>query len=838
MEAARTCLVRNIGGIPVLRLFGLAGLLFLAVAILALSTGSWIYRIATLLLAFTLFLLYWFLRRGLPRTRGTLTLPGLHAQVEVYWEDRGVPHIYARNLHDLYMAQGYVTAQDHLWSMDLDRRAASGRLAEVLGAKLLPLDKHFRTLGLRRAAADSLELYQPETRAHLDAYAAGVNARIAEGKLPPEFALLFYRPDPWTAVDTLSIGKYAAYGLGGNWEGELLRAQLVQAVGAEKAAELFWQKPDVEALQALEELPLPDVGGLLAIAAQTMIGATSSNAWVVAGSKSRTGAPILANDLHLPVRSPSIWYQTHLVGPDMDVSGVTFPGLPGILLGRNGAIAWGTAGLAADVQDLYIEQVSPTAPDHFLYQEHWEQAESIREEIRVRGSHQPVIHDVLITRHGPVIARNDQIALSLRWSALTPSSDLESVLAINRAQSWDEFKQALAPLTAPAQNYLFAGRDGTIGWKAAGRIPIRASGDGQAPVPGWTGQNEWRGFIPFAELPEAFNPPDGFIVCANQDMTPGGYPHQLGTGWAPAYRAARIAECLRGASALSIERMQTIQADTLSLQARTLLQSLLGAVQEGLYQGVHPEALNPTEKAALLTISGWDGNESADSPAAALWHQWYSFLIESIFRPQMGLELFDQFVTCGMPLQVADRLLRQVAEGGDSRWLSREGEHGFARIALRSYRRAVALLAAKYGGAPERWRWGAEHRIRFEHPLTLRFGFLKPLLNLGPYPVGGSSTTVNLQGYSQLNPFQVNVGASWRHIADLSVLDESKDASAPGQSGHPFSPHHGDQISAWLRGEYQAQLRRHDDIRKLHCLLLEPHGSGGQRKGTQADAAD
>lgn len=812
-----------------LRLFGLAGLLFLAVAVLALSTGSWTFRIATLILAATLFLLYWFLRRGVPSHRGTLTLPGLQAQVEVHWDERGVPHIYARNLHDLYMAQGYVTAQDHLWAMDLDRRAASGRLAEVLGPNLLPLDKHFRTLGLRRAAEASLDLYHPDTRALLEAYAAGVNARIGEAKLPPEFGLLLYRPDPWTATDTITLGKYAAYGLGGNWEGELFRAKLVQTVGAEKAAELFWQRPDTEALQALEELSLPDVDDLLAIAAKTMIGTTSSNAWVVAGRKTRTGSPMLANDPHLPVRSPSLWYQTHLIGPGVDVTGVTFPGLPGILLGRNSEIAWGITNLAADTQDLYIEQVSPTEPDCFRYQERWEKAETIREEIRVRGCLQPVIHEVQVTRHGPVIARNDQTALALRWTALAPSCDLESIFAMNRSQSWEEFRGALATLNAPAQNYLFAGRDGTIAWKAAGRIPIRSGSDGQTPVPGWTGQHEWQGYLPFDELPEAVNPPEGYIVCANQDIRPEGYQHQLGSSWAPPYRAARITEWLRGTSVLTVERMRELQTDTVNLQVRSLLQPLLGAVQEGLHQGVHPEALNPTEKAALLMISGWDGNEAADSPAAALWHQWYTFLVESIFRPQMGLELFDQLVACGMPLQVTDRLLRQVAEGGDSLWLSREGENGLSRLALRSFRRAVALLAAKQGSAPERWRWGKEHRIRFEHPLTLRLGFLSPWLNLGPYPVGGSSTTVNVQGYSQLQPFQVTIGASWRHIADLSMLDESQELSAPGQSGHPFSPHHGDQVNAWLRGEYQTPPSRHEEIRQLPRLLLQP---------AHADAAD
>lgn len=807
---------------PLLRLFTAAGLLIVASVGLMIWTGGLFFRVLTLILATALLGLYLFFRWSLPRRTGQVQVPGLHEPADVYWDDRGVPHVYAKSFHDLYLAQGYVTAKDRLWSMDLDRRAASGQLAEVFGEKFVSVDKHFRTLGLHRAAAASLEAYTPEEREWLEAYAAGVNAAMAEGHLSPEFAILGYKPRPWSPVDTAVVGKFAAYGLGGNWDTELFRAKLVQAAGAEKAAELFWLPPDLEGLKLLEEIELPDLDQLLAIAAQSINESVGSNNWAVAGSRTRSGSPLLASDPHLPVRNPAVWYQTHLVGPDgMDVIGVTFPGVPGIMVGHNRDIAWGVTNLNPDVQDIFVEKVSPDSPDLFLYKDAWEQAEHIREEIRVRGG-QTVVHEVLVTRHGPVIVQGKNIALSLRWTALEATTDIAAVMSYCRARSWSEFRSALARFHAPAQNFVVACQDGTIAWRGNGHIPVRRKGDGQAPVPGWTGEYDWAGYIPFEQLPESVNPPEGYLTTANHDVTPPGYPYHLGAGFSPSYRFDRISERLRGATDLTVEKFHELQVECVNLQARTLLQLLLGLVQEGLRSGGQPQNLNHTEKQALLMISGWDCDEQQGAPEAALWHHWYQFLMEGIFRPQMGLALYDQFLCSGMPLQMTDRLIRQVAEGGDSRWLSREGADGLAVIAVRAYRRAVALLAAKQGPHPERWRWGREHTLRFEHPLTIGASFLRPIFNVGPFPVGGSATTVNNQGYSQLSPFRVTIAASWRQVVDLARPEESRDILVPGQSGHPLSPHHADQVSHYLKGQYHEQLYRHSVIRHLPHLTLHP----------------
>lgn len=802
-----------------LRLFGSGGLVVFVSAIMALVTDAWFFKGFTLVAGFAIIGLYLYLYRSTPRRTGTLRLPGLQEQVDVYVDDRGVPHIYANNLHDLYMAQGYISAQDRLWAMDLHRRVASGRLSEMLGPSALELDKHFRSVGMHRTANASIPLHSPEACEVLEAYAAGVNARIAERRLPIEYTLLRCQPEPWTPADCLTVGKSVAYYLSGNWDRQLFRAVLAQTVGAEKASELCWRTPDMELFRLLETAPLPDVDRLLNIAAATLHDISGTNAWTVSGGRTRSGAPLLANDPHLAVSNPAVWYQTHLVGPSgLDVIGATFPGFPGVLLGHNRGIAWGTTNLNAESQDVYVEQINPANGYEFRFGGTWEKAERIVETIRVRGSTHPILHEVLVSRHGPVIARGETTALALRWTALEPSADLDAFLALNRARSWPEFRAALAGHSAPVQHFLFAAKDGTIAAKAAGEIPVRSRGDGQTPLPGWTADCEWTGLLPFDQLPEVVNPPEGYIVGAQ--IADGNGP--MGSSGLPPYRAQRVEERLRAGDELTIEKMQDLQTDCVNYHARSLLQTLLNAIQEGLRQGPHPESLNDAEKRAMLLLSGWDCCERAETAPPLLWHQWYLFLLEGIFRPQMGLTLYDRFVASGMPAQVTDRLIYKVTMGGGSLWLDSEGEKSLSRIALRSFRRAVGYLSAKHGASPERWRWGKEHTVSFRHPLPAHLRWSRFFLDLGPFPLGGSEISLNRPGFSQLRPFQVSVAATWRQIVDFGQLEDSRDICAPGQSGHPLSPHYADQLPGWLRGEMHPQLIRHKTIQTLPFLRLKP----------------
>ncbi len=805
------------------RLFGYAGVLFLIVLLPALVTGSVLLRVLAVLIGFTILGLYLLLRRSLPPMSGNFSVEGLREPVEVFRDDRGIPHIYARNLHDLYLAQGYVTAQDRLWQMEIARRAAAGRLSEILGERYLDRDRHLRTVGLRRVAEDSLDGFSSTGRAHLDAYAAGVNAFLNERRFPIEFTLVGTNPEPWTPLDSICVTKLLAYEMSNNWADELFRAHLVETVGPEKASALFCHEPDPTTVDAMSSLPKTGLDDLFALAVTSLGTVAGSNGWVVAGSRTASGHPMLGSDLHASPRIPTAWHQAHLIGPDrLDVTGISFPGMPGILFGHTRDFAWTLSSLNADTQDLVLERLNPTSRDQVAFAGEWEKATRLVEEIHVRGRTEPVRHEVLITRHGPILATNGLSGVALRSAVLQPSTEIESCLQMNRARNWMEFREAMRDFKSPAQALLFAGRDGIIARKIVGLIPIRKAGDGQLPAPGWTGTHEWVGFIPSDHLPETVNPEEGFLTAANQDLTPVGYPYSVGSPWVPPYRAQRLAERLRGATGLTRERGEQVQADTVNLQARNLIQLLLGVLNEGLRQGPQPESLNEVEKRALLLISGWDHDEKASSPGALLWQQWYIFLLEGIFRPQMGLGLFDQFVSTRNAIPVADRILAQVAAGEDSPWLGQEGENGLPRLALRSFRRAVALLAAKYGPRPEAWHWGREHRVRFVHPLSRRFRFLAHFLDLGPYPASGSHTTIYHNSFSLLDPFGIIHAAPYRRVVDMGFPEDGVDISAPGVSGHPLSPFFTDQFATWQRGDYSPQSMRHPEIRKFPRLLLTP----------------
>lgn len=754
---------------------------------------------------------YVFLRRSLPQLEGRLSLPGLREPVTVYRDARGVPHIVAANAHDLYFAQGFVTAQDRLFQMDLTRRAVSGRLAEVFGEGLLDTDRYFRTLTLRRAAEASLAVLPPDVLDVLEAYAAGVNAFIEQaasaGRLPPEFTILGYRPEPWTPADTMALAKLMAWDLGGNWEGEVWRYLLAERLGEERVREL-WPEYPPDGPTILREVRRAGlrVDGLLA----TLRGDRSnlgSNNWVVAGSRTRSGKPMLANDPHLGVDLPAIWYQTHLSLPaeDFEVIGATFPGAPGIVIGHNRHVAWGVTNLGPDVQDLYVERPSPDDPHRFEYNGRYEQATVYREEIRVKGRAEPVVHEVVVTRHGPIVSgvagtedERPQAQLALRWTALQPTAEPAAILAVNRARNWDEFREALRHFHAPAQNFVFAAADGTIAYRGQGLIPIRRKGNGMLPVPGWTDEYEWVGFIPFDELPEVVNPPEGYVATANHRVAGDDYPYFLAVEWASPYRAMRIDRVLAGARDWTVEEMKALQNDTVNLQAETLLPVLLPAARAGLERAGGPA---PLEARALEILEQWDRVDGVDSAGAAVWHAWYGAVVRELFLAELGEEML---ATMPGVRQVTDRLLLEAAAGRPASWFGDRGLEGVAADALRA---AVAELERRLGDDAARWRWGELHQVLFDHPL----GRVKPLdllFNAGPLPVAGSGVTVLAAGFDPAaEDFTVTSGPVWKQVVDLAdPAGNSWDALAPGQSGHPLSPHFDDQASMWTRGEYGRML--------------------------------
>lgn len=785
---------------------------------------------------------YLYLRRGLPVTRGELVVPGLREPVTVIRDRWGVPHIFARNRHDLYFAQGYVTAQDRLFQMDVSRRAAAGRLAEVFGEALVETDKFLRTFGLWRAAQAMEAALSPEAREVAEAYAAGVNAYIEEairsGNLPPEFRLAGYTPEPWRPVDTAGIAKLMAYDLSDNWSAEVWYLQMAQKVGLEKVAELMPAYPETGPVVMRYSAGLP-LGELLA-AARPVAEWTGSNNWVLSGRRTASGKPLLANDPHLGMGVPAIWYQTHLVVPgEVNVIGVTFPGVPGIVLGHNEHIAWGVTNLGPDTQDLYLEVPNPANPREFLYDGQWEPAQVIVEEIRVKGQAEPVRHEVLITRHGPIITpvagsqqNRPTAALALRWTAHDPSSELDAFLKINAARNWQEFREALRYFTTPTQNFVFAATDGTIAYRGNGRIPIRAKGNGLFPAPGWTSEYEWQGFIPWEELPEMVNPPEGFIATANAKVVDDRYPYFLTAAWAPPYRHARIEEVLRQAENWTVKEMQALQNDVANLQARTLWPVLERLLTQGLERAPAPEPdgdgraaekAAALEAAALAALRQWDQQDTPESVGATIWHTWYRHMMEATFLDEMGEDLYRR-----MPHGVLtfDRLILAAGEGKESGWFddinTPEAEDA-AAIAARSFRSAVAELAQTLGPKVEKWQWGRLHRLPFEHRLGA-VPLLRPIFNVAGAPVGGSGVTVNANAYGRTGPgFTVTLGPVWRQVVDLGdIAGNSWDVVAPGQSGHPLSPHYDDQFELWRQGKYHPQLFSEAVLSGGRRLVLQP----------------
>lgn len=747
----------------------------------------------------------------LPQTKGEVKIPGLTALVEVSRDLEGVPHIKASNDHDLYLAQGFVTAQDRLFQMDLSRRQASGMLSEVVGEKALERDKFFRTFGLRRAAEASWAAYSEPAKAVLQSYAAGVNAfraqAIAKGTLSIEFTLLGYQPREWTPVDSLAIGKYMAYDLGGHWAGQAFRSWLMSNVSQQKAFDLFPSYPET----APTILPPGELDLAVALAGAVVPSPfNGSNNWVVAGSKTSSGKPLLADDPHLGLASPSVWYQTVLEGPGQLVSGVIFAGIPGIILGHNEKVAWGVTNTGPDVQDLYIEKRNPANPAQFEHNGAWEDAQVFEESIAVKGKPNVALK-VFVTRHGPIITDLAKVTknteLALQWTALAPTRELEAILQLDRSSSWAEFEKGLELFEAPAQNFVFASVDGTIAFKANGKIPLRKKGNQQVPVPGWNDDNEWTGFIPWDKLPRLVNPKEGFIATANNKVVEDSYPYHLSDTWAQPYREARIKAVLASNDKLTAANLQALQMEKLDLQAQEF-----NPLYVSLLSG---QTLNKQETQALGLLKGWDFVETADGAAPFLYQKLTEKLSTVLFQDAFPKAVYDLFEN--RP-QAVDQLVRRAAAGQVSPWIAEKG--GLAVVVKKALELALEEGRKKQGVQMDNWQWGTAHGLRFLHPLSS----VKPLnylFNLKKaVPVGGSSTTVQA-ARADIDTGYVNHGASWRYVVDLADTSRASHILGPGQSGLFNSPWYDNQVEDWASGSYHVTFL-HDQSEAGQVLKLLP----------------
>jgi penicillin amidase len=707
---------------------------------------------------------------------GELSVSGLLAPVEVLRDRFGVAYLSAESLEDLWFAQGLVTAGERLFQIDLALKQANGRLSELFGDLTLDDDRFTRTIGINRAGVAIAAGWDDTSRAMIARFREGISAWITSMPAPPvEYVLLDASPDlPDDDASWAACWAMFSWGLSGNWDLELLRVHLAAELGEEAAGRLvppLSGHPTAPAAgrlagDLLQELPRPPRG-------------QGSNEWAIAGAKTASGKPLLANDPHLLVQQPGAWIELHLRAPGYEARGVAAPFAPGIVLGTTAHHAWGATNVGGDVQDLYLERVNEDRTAA-LYEDVWEPLLAHQEEIWVRGSDEPIVHEVRATRHGPLLdsyltgrlrptKRLLDASYALRWIGAEHSIRPSALIDVANVETFEEFRQAARALECPGQNLVYADVDGTIGYQCTGLHPIRPAGDGTIPVPGWTGEHEWQGFVPFEELPYAVDPGRGYLVTANDRIHPDDYPHLIGQDFHAPGRAARITELLDERSDHTVETCRLIQADTVSISARTLAPRI---------------PIGNDDRRALL--EGWDHDLTADSAAAALWE----VFVDELARRAVGGEeaLVAEYLT-DRELFRCRALPKLLDEGA----LSREQLDDALAAA---WDRCVEEM----GPDPVAWHWGDIHRARFVHPLG-RMPGLEPLFVAAEPPLGGDEQTVNNAGFEGGGPFDVYVVPSWRAVYDLSNLDDSRGVLPTGQSGNPASPHWNDQTDMWASGE-------------------------------------
>ena len=813
---------------------------------------------------------YLWLRTSLPQLDGVLAVTGLGAPVAILRDRNAIPHIRAESANDAYFALGFVHAQDRLWQMETIRRSGAGRLSEIFGKRTLGLDRFMRTLGLYRLAERTFELLSPSARAAVEAYAKGVNAYLEthQGALAPEYYLLRFRPEPWRPADSLVWGKLMAMRLARNWRDELLRARLSARLGHGQLLALWPPYPDdgpttLASLGASQGAPLGETAsasrarktapGDLALDGATLdrlaaflpppeMPYGASNSWVVSGRHSASGKPLLANDPHLGFRAPNIWYLARIDAPGLNIAGATVPGMPFHIFGHNGRIAWGVTNAGTDTEDLFAERVAENDPGRYLTPGGSKPFALRDEVIRVRGGADVRLR-VRETRHGPILsdaigdgrkaggdgrkagadgrkAGGGNELLALAASALRPDDrSPEAFFLLNRARNWRQFVAALSHFNAPNQNFTYADTAGNIGFYSAGRVPIRKLGDGFSPVPGWSGDYDWSGFIPFAEMPHAFNPPSGRLINANNRIAGKDYPYFLARDWAPPYRARRIGELLARTKRHTPATMARIQGDVVSLAARELLPLMLGAAQ-----GKDRPSKGPA-RAALRLLQKWDGTMERDRPEPLIFSAWFRELNRSIYGDELGADLSAYW-------RPRPQLIKSIIEA-DPTWCddisSARVESCEERIG-EAFARAVDDLSAAYGTDPDEWRWGDAHVAGFRHGVLSRVPLLGALGNI-LIPTGGDNFTIN-RGTTRVAdaaaPFAQIHGPGLRAIYDLGNLDNSLFIQATGQSGNPLSRHYRDLIGRWRDVEYVRMPRlpagpeAGASAKAIHRLTLTP----------------
>lgn len=750
-------------------------------------------------------------RRELPQVDGTIAIAGVSGPVSVVRDKLGVPHIRAASYDDLFFAQGFVTAQDRLWQMDISRRYAAGNLAELLGPALLRHDRRQRYLQIRAACEKAVGQLDAQQRHYLEMYAKGVNAFIdsTRDRLPLEFKILRYSPSRWRLEDSLLIGANMNQMLNTQYDLELKREKVIRHLVPEEIADLYpmtsWRDlpPAKQANPSIDDEPVPgrrnsnskedeedekDNDGastktsalISAFARPTCdMCVPGSNNWVVSGAHTASGKPLLSNDMHIEHSIPDIWYEAHLTkgdGQDYDVAGVTLPGLPFVIVGHNRHIAWGFTNLGPDVQDLFVEQFN--ASGEVATPQGWRAPQKTHEVIHVKGKPDEAF-DVIVTRHGPIITptlKDENRQLALEWTIYDPSTLGIPFLEINSAKNWKEFRSAFSKFGGPGQNVVYADIDGHIGYQATGKIPIRAAGDGLLPQSGADAAHDWTGYVPFDQLPSVYDPPSGLLATANGRITPDGYPHLLANVWWLPYRTARIFHLLEQGPRLKPSDMLTIQTDITSELERFFSDRFVYAID-------HSKSASQRVHQAGEIMRGWDGRMEKNSAAATIAYWSRRNLMKLLLTPKMG----DDFSNYDWGL--SGPALENIITHKPARWLP-SGYSSYDDVLVAAVQKTVDSDRAPRD--LKKWEWGHQLPVEVQHPVFGSIPLLSHFTGTGSHLQSGSGSTVKQVGS--------DFGPSERLTVDFSNMDQSTLNIVIGQSGHLFSPHYKDQFQAWYEG--------------------------------------
>lgn len=777
---------------------------------------------------------YYLVTRSFSKTSGTIDVNGLSQEVEINWDEYGVPHIEAHSEHDAFFAVGFVHAQDRLWQMELFRRAGSGRLSEILGDRTLSIDKMFRTLKFWRQAQKLSQALDQQTRAALQAYSDGVNEYIAthKGHFPIEFDMLNFEPEPWTVEHSILLSRLMAWELNyARWV-DLLLGELVQQFGADTAKEIFPYWPEDAPLIIPKEfkgkkiadnlLPFFEAEGNY----RSLFGLrpleTGSNAWAVSGAKSTTGKPILANDPHLILMAPARWYELHMTAPGIDVAGMSIAGDPFVILGRNQRIAWGVTNAMMDDEDFYVEQVdSLQHPTRYRLNNEWRPIQEEIDTIFVKGA-LPVVLSVYSTHRGPIVnkfeptAQNINALVSMRWVGYEASNEAGAFYRLDKANNWQEFQEALKLFAVPAQNFVYADVDGNIGYILGGWLPIRTTKGPTLPFPGWTTEYDWHGFVPIHQMPRIFNPAEGFVAAANNKIIDDSYPYYISNHWESPWRSIRINEILKEPGKFSMEDNERLQFDLVSTHAREVVPVIRRAFDS-------TTVTDPDVKTMLEYFKNWNFEMRKEDVSTTLFQATITRMVFNMFHNRMGDRLYGLYDTlASTPLSALSHLLKNP----DSEWFDdprtpiRETRDDMIR---KSVSDALRDLHAGIGGELKEWRWGRVHTVTFEH-LSGANALLAGFFNVGPFPIGGSHSTVNVGQFFLAHPFKSAVGASMRQIFNLADINDTRTVVPPGQSGQVFSSHYKDQIAMWLAGAYKVRPMERSAVEAAcrDVLILEP----------------